>query len=103
MAAQSQDFLVDFETVIAQENEYRQGYADGPERALLVALLFDAVQAYLNYFKSEQIPKRQRDTEALNWINSFDRSYVFSFENVCEALGIDSSYLRYGLVNAVNS
>jgi hypothetical protein len=27
-----------------------------------------------------------------------DRSYLFSFENVCEALGYNADYLRHGLL-----
>jgi len=32
--------------------------------------------------------------EALAWIVSEDRSNVFAFENICEALGIDAGWLR---------
>jgi hypothetical protein len=37
-----------------------------------------------------------RDAE--EWILSRDHAYLFSFENVCEALGYDAEYLRQGLL-----
>lgn len=83
--------------------ESHRGYARGPERALLAALLFDGVQAYMNYVFAESSEHRKRYSEAYRWVHHSDKSYVFSFENVCEALGIDCEYLRLGLTNAANS
>ena len=31
------------------------------------------------------------------WIESDDKSWIFSFENICDVLGIDATYLRKGL------
>ena len=86
------------------DGAYEQvGYAQGPERALLSALLFDAIQLFL----AGRSPRSFADVSAFRetqaWIISHDREYVFSFENVCEALGIDPDYLRLGLINAFNS
>lgn len=75
------------------------GYADGPERALLGALLFDGVQAYLNYHVDDGLAAREECIEALSWVHSEERDYVFSFINVCQAIGIDPDYLRLGLIN----
>jgi hypothetical protein len=36
--------------------------------------------------------------DAEEWIMNLDRSYPFSFENVCEALGYDPGYMRQGLL-----
>src|SRR5579875_408424 len=52
----------------------RRSEHDG-ERRLMVAVLEDA--------------------EA--WIESPDRTWLFSFENICDVLGIDADYLRRGL------
>ena len=80
-----------------------KGYASGAERALMSALLFDGVQSYLNYSLATSTGQREKNREAFLWVNSKDESYVFSFENVCEGLGIDSDNLRLGIANFVSS
>ena len=52
----------------------RKASADG-ERRLMVAILEDAE----------------------SWIESADKSWIFSYENICEVLGIDCDYVRKGL------
>ncbi|MCB0333464.1 MAG: hypothetical protein KDD55_08180 [Bdellovibrionales bacterium] len=94
----TQVFLVED---LTQEAE---GYARGPERALLSALLFDGIQAYMNYATCDDTtPSRDQYREAYLWVHTTGCEYVFSFENVCEALGIHPEYLRLGLANATNS
>jgi hypothetical protein len=41
-------------------------------------------------------PRARR--EAIAYIESTDRSWPFSFENLCEAIGVDAGMLRKGLV-----
>ena len=77
------------------------GYARGPERSLMSALLFDGVMGYMSYCVGSGA--KGRYIEAFTWVNTKDSEYVFSFENVCEGLGIDPSSLRLGLINAANS
>ena len=83
--------------------ESDQGYARGPERALLSALLFDGIQAFMNYACAQSDTARARYREAFLWVNTRGSDYIFSFDNVCEALGVDAEYFRYGLANATNS
>ena len=80
-----------------------EGYAKGPERALLSALLFDGVQAYLSYMMTESARTVDANKEAFFWVNDQNKDYVFSFDCVCEALGINPEYLRLGLINVCNS
>lgn len=84
-------------------NNEDRGYARGPERALLSALLFDGVQSYLCYAAAKTQSKKAKYKEAFNWVNHKGREYVFNFENVCEALGVDPDFLRLGLLNVGNS
>lgn len=77
-----------------------QGVARGPERTLMAAILFDGVQAYLSYVCAKGREARSRYREAFNWVHSKDSQYVFSFESVCEGLGINPQFLRVGLSNA---
>lgn len=80
-----------------------RGFARGPVRALMAALLFDGIVAYMNYECFPSAKSRERYKEAVQWVHSEEREYVFSFDNVCEGLGINSEHLRLGLINAVNS
>jgi hypothetical protein len=93
-----------FSKVVVDELlEGSTGYAVGPERALLSALLFDGVQAFIAYALSTTSKERCSFVEAYRWVMDNGVEYAFSFNNVCEALGIHPDYLRYGLVNASNS
>ena len=63
------------------------GEAEGTRR-LMAALLEDALRCS---------PQEVRDDswrEAAGWVFSNDRSYVFSFLSVCDALRMDCSWLR---------
>jgi hypothetical protein len=92
------------ETYIYEQigNEDR-GFARGPERALMAALLFDGIQSYMNYICAESDATRARYREAYNWVHNNEGDYVFSFVNVCEGVGVDPEYLRFGLVNVCTS
>jgi hypothetical protein len=35
--------------------------------------------------------------EAREWVSSGDRSWLFSFENICDTLEINAEYVRRGL------
>ncbi len=94
---------VDSTELISEACDNQAGYARGPERALLAALLFDGVQAYIGYLTTESRRPVQRYLEAYSWVNRRGYEYIFSFDSVCEALGIDSEYLRLGLINLVQS
>ena len=80
-----------------------EGYAQGPERALLGALLFDGVQSFIGYMLASTSQERSTYREAYQWVMEQRSEYAFSFESVCEALGINPEWLRFGLTNATNS
>lgn len=80
-----------------------RGYAKGPERALLSALLFDGVQSFMNYATAKSERERSRFVEAYNWVMKKGLDYVFSFDSVCEALGVNAEFFRLGLLNAYHS
>ncbi len=83
--------------------ESTRGYARGPERSLLGALLFDGVQAYIAYAVALTPSEKARYVEAFNWVMDATAEEPFSFNGVCEALGISPEYLRLGLANASTS
>lgn len=79
------------------------------ERKLMAALLVDGVEAYVSTSlrEEEEFPEiPEEDTgsyekDARFWVHTRDRNYVFSFDNVCESLGLDPDYVRRGLQSYV--
>jgi hypothetical protein len=69
------------------------------EHRLMVAILGDAVALHVKSLSGGSV--RRRDArEAREWLASSDRSLPFSFESICDVLGLDSSYIRRGLRGA---
>lgn len=67
------------------------------ERRLMIAVLEDAVEVYRKKAGARDRRGRQLFADAEAWIESDDRSWLYSFANICDILGIDASYLREGL------
>ena len=93
--------LADFQPDVLIESQYqstqtRQLPMD-PERVLMLAVLRDAVSCYQDHVSARKGPKRMLHVEAEEWILNRDRSNLFSFEVLCEALGYDPDYMRAGL------
>lgn len=69
------------------------------EQRLMLALLADALNVYQRGVLSRATGKRLLYLDAERWImGSRDNAHAFSFEAVCDALGIDPSVLRRSLV-----
>jgi hypothetical protein len=64
------------------------------EKALLLAVLEDAIHCFRHYRAAHDRVGKQRFREAETWINQRGRDWVFTFDNVCELLGIEPEYLR---------
>ena len=70
----------------------------GPERALMQAMLQDAVLCLMR----QAAPMNERPqlyAEARAWVESRSRAWVFAFESVCDALGINADYARRRLLS----
>ena len=74
----------------------RRASFDG-ERRLMVAILEDAVEVYRKQAGATDRKRRQLFDDAEAWIESGDTKWIFSFENICDVLGIHAAYLRRGL------
>ena len=68
-----------------------------PEKSLLAAILEDAVQEYRKYSPAHDADGKKRFREAEEWIMRGGNDWIFSFDNVCELLGLDPEYVRRGL------
>jgi hypothetical protein len=69
-------------------------------RGLMVAILEDAIEVYLKHRGAILRDKRTLYLRARRWFASNDRSYVFSFLRITEALGVDASLVRKALLRA---
>jgi len=91
-----------FQPDILIENQYQSTYRRrfhlDPERVLMLAVLQDAVVCFQDNVKATCKRKQMMHLDAAEWIANEDRSYAFSFDNVCEALGYDAGYMRQGLL-----
>ena len=67
------------------------------ERRLMIAVLEDAVDVYRKQAGAQEARNQQLFREAEEWIEDRNRTWLFSFENICDVLDIDSSYVRRGL------
>ncbi|TMA64708.1 MAG: hypothetical protein E6J68_09930 [Deltaproteobacteria bacterium] len=67
------------------------------ERLLMLAVLEDAVDCYQKYAHARDLRGRQLFDESRDWVQSPDRTWLFSFENICDTLEISAEYVRRGL------
>jgi hypothetical protein len=69
----------------------------------MAAVLEDAIEVYLKNRAASLSERRTLHLRARRWFASNDRSYVFSFLRITEALGIDASLVRKALLRAGSS
>jgi len=85
---------------LGQQDEIAVATEVGPaagERALMRAVLEDAMRCLIG----EVGPRHQRGAlaaEARQWIETADPRWPFSFENVCDGLGVNAANLRRRLL-----
>lgn len=72
---------------VPQEAEYR----------LIVAVLEDAIDCFQKHCDACDSKTRQLFEDAAQWVGSEDRTWPFSFLNICDVLNLDPSYVREGL------
>lgn len=75
----------------------RKQAPQGPEYQLVIAMLQDAVECVQKYCFAGDENARALYHDAREWIESDDRKWPFSFENVCGILSLNPDYLRRGL------
>jgi hypothetical protein len=69
-----------------------------PEKRLMLAILEDGIQCYFDNLHAGGGKKRRLFEDAETWIVASDDDWVFSFESVCDALGLNPEYVREGLL-----
>ena len=71
---------------------------DIPEERLMFAVLNDAVECLAKYREGKGRRDCRLFREARDWVMNEESEEVYSFENICDTLKIDPSYLRAGLL-----
>jgi hypothetical protein len=69
-----------------------------PEKALLAALLQDAIDCFHKHTGARDRQGQELLREAEQWIMTDQDGWVFSFRNVCSVLGVDAEYIRRGIM-----
>jgi hypothetical protein len=71
------------------------------EQRLMLAVLADAINVVQEFGGSSSLRKRNSFNDAWNWFFTKGVSSPLSFENVCDALGMDAKGLRWRLSELV--
>jgi hypothetical protein len=69
-----------------------------PEKRLMLAILEDGIQCFFDNLHASGGKKKHLFEDAEAWIVASDVDWVFSFESVCDALGLNPEYVRQGLL-----
>jgi hypothetical protein len=75
----------------------RRGYLT-PEKKLMLAVLESVVHDFQRYRLASGRRGKPLFREAQEWLASQEENGIFSFVGICYALGIDSDYVRKGLL-----
>jgi hypothetical protein len=69
------------------------------EKSLMLAILEDAVRCFQENCSAACGNRKRIFDDAQRWIFQRNNDWVFSFENICAALGFDPQYVRRGLIS----
>ena len=69
-----------------------------PEKALLTAILEDAIHLFQKYRGARDRAGKERFREVDDWFMHEGDHWLFSFENICDLLALDPQYVRRGLL-----
>jgi len=69
-----------------------------PEMALMLAVLQEAISCFQRYVLAQGGKGKRLFREAEQWILEKDNEWLFSFENICEVLGLSPGFVRSGLL-----
>ncbi len=68
-----------------------------PEKHLMHAILEEAIKTYRLHVSTKSKREHRLFLEAELWIMDRNDDWLFSFENLCEVLGLDPDFVRSGL------
>ena len=77
---------------------YRNDSFLSGEKALMVAVLEDGIRCFQEHLTNQRYNPRLLSQEAEEWIRTEDWNWPFSFNNVCDTLGLSPEALRSALL-----
>lgn len=78
---------------------WHRSRAISPQRALVLAVLWQAVADLQKYRFATRRQQQRLYMEAYEWVASMDRVWAYSFTNLCELLDLSPESLREELLN----
>ena len=69
-----------------------------PEKSFMLAILEYAVASFQKHIFARDSKGKAIFDETEDWILETNSDWIFSFENICEVLGFNPSYVRQGLL-----
>ena len=91
-----------YEPDVNSQYQYLRVFRQKPhtiaEEKLMFAVLTDAIECFQRYASATDAKSRALYNDAAAWISNRDTASIFSFENICETLRLNPSYLRLGLM-----
>ncbi len=75
----------------------RPNIEQDPAKRLMLAVLEDAIDCFQKNLFAADAKEKSEFRDAEEWIEEENNDWPFSFNNICEALGFDTQYLREGL------
>ena len=95
----SDDILVPEAALPAQFHDiWHKSRAISPERALALAVLWEAVLDLDKYRFAKRRRQQRLYWEAYEWVTSDDRSWPYSFANLCDMVGLTVEPVRNQLL-----
>jgi hypothetical protein len=93
-------FLFQPDTLLSVQyfDNFRRQAPLEPEKQLLLAVLEDGINTFRDNVLAQGEKNKRLFREAEEWITEIDGDWIFSFETVCETLGINAEYVRRGLL-----
>lgn len=79
-------------------DRFRKDPPAQPEKRLQLAVLEAGVNDFLRTVGVRSREGRRLHSEAERWLQDVDYDWPFSFESICEHLGIDAGWFRKGLL-----
>lgn len=75
----------------------RRNYLE-PEKRLMLAVLEDAIWCFQHSLLARDKKRKVLFSEAEEWLMEENGDALFSFESICEVLGLNPKYVREGLM-----
>jgi hypothetical protein len=93
---------VSFEPDLLAPHQYLKTYQRTnpvePEKALMFAVLAEAIDTYQRYAFSKSSRGQALFGEVEAWFWGEQADFLFSFPNICEVFGLDAGFLQRGLM-----